>query len=154
VSKPGVPNFWGLVGDKANAIEPGKRPLSSMTPTLVLKDGKPVLVTGSPGGSRIITTVLQQIVNVIDFKMGLADAAQFPRFHHQWLPDELRVEPGFSPDTLKALEARGHKIALKAVMGSLQSAAWDGRLFFGHSDTRRPTAGAVGLCRPKIAESC
>ena len=154
VAKPGVPNFYGLVGDKANAIAPGKRPLSSMTPTIVLKDGEPYLATGSPGGSRIITTVLQQIVNVIDFKMGLADAAEYPRFHHQWLPDEIRIEGGFSPDTLKALEARGHVIARKNAMGSLQTVQRRDGLFLGVSDSRRRTAGAVGLCQPRRARSC
>lgn len=154
VAKPGVPNLFGLIGDKANAIAPGKRPLSSMTPTILFKDGAPYMVTGSPGGSRIITIVLQQIVNVIDFKMGLADATEFPRFHHQWLPDELRVEGGFSPDTLKALEARGHVIARKNASGSLQTVQRRDGLFLGVSDSRRMTAGAVGLCQPRRARSC
>jgi gamma-glutamyltranspeptidase/glutathione hydrolase len=108
-AKPGVPNAYGLIGGKANAIEPGKRPLSSMSPTIVLKDGKVVLVTGSPGGSRIITTVLQVIMNVIDHGMNVAEASAAPRMHHQWLPDELRIEEGFSPDTLKLLEAKGQR---------------------------------------------
>ena len=93
-AKPGVPNAFGLIGFEANAPGPGKRPLSSMTPTIVLKDGKPVLVTGSPGGSRIITAVLRVIVNVIDFHMSIADATTAPRIHHQWLPDEVVVESG------------------------------------------------------------
>jgi gamma-glutamyltranspeptidase/glutathione hydrolase len=154
VAKPGVPNLFGMLGDKANAVAPGKRPLSSMTPTIMFKDGQPYLATGSPGGSRIITTVLQQIINVIDFKMGLADAAEYPRFHHQWLPDELRVEGGFSPDTLKALEARGHVIARKNAMGSLQTVQRRDGLFLGVSDSRRRTAGSVGLCQPRRARSC
>lgn len=154
VAKPGVPNLFGLIGDKANAIAPGKRPLSSMTPTLVFRDGQPYLATGSPGGGRIITTVLQQIVNVIDFKMGLADAVEYPRFHHQWLPDEIRIEGGFSPDTLRELQARGHVIARKSVMGSLQSVQRRDGLFLGVSDSRRRTAGAVGLCLPRLARSC
>ena len=154
VAKPGVPNLFGVVGDKANAIAPGKRPLSSMTPTIVFKDGAPYLATGSPGGSRIITTVLQQIVNVIDFKMGLADAAEFPRFHHQWLPDEIRIETGFSPDTLRELQTRGHVITRKSAMGSLQTVQSRDGLFLGVSDSRRQTAGAVGLCQPQRARSC
>ncbi|MGH6770756.1 MAG: gamma-glutamyltransferase, partial [Xanthobacteraceae bacterium] len=105
-AKPGAPNAFGLVGlNMANAPAPGKRPLSSMTPTIVLKDGKPMLVTGSPGGSRIITTVLQVIMNVIDRKLSIADAVADPRLHHQWLPDELLVERGFSPDLVRALQA-------------------------------------------------
>ncbi len=96
-AKPGAPNAFGLLGGEANAPGPGKRPLSSMTPTIVLKDGKPFLVTGSPGGSRIITAVLQVISNVIDRKLPIADAVAEPRLHHQWLPDQVLVERGFSP---------------------------------------------------------
>ena len=108
-SKPGVPNSFGLVGAEANAIEPGKRMLSSMTPTLVLKDGEPVLVTGSPGGSTIITTVLQVVTNVIDHGMDVAAAVAAPRFHHQWLPNQVRHEPGaISADTLASLSKMGH----------------------------------------------
>jgi gamma-glutamyltranspeptidase/glutathione hydrolase len=92
VAKPGMPNAYGLMGSTANAIEPGKRPLSSMTPTLVLHKGKPFLATGSPGGSHIITTTLQIIVNVIDHDLNLASATGAPRVHHQWMPDEVRVE--------------------------------------------------------------
>ena len=109
-AKPGASNAYGLVGFAANLPGPGKRPLSSMAPTIVLKDGKPVLVTGSPGGSRIISTVLQVIVNAIDFHMPIAEAVSAPRLHHQWQPDEVLVEPGFNPDWLDALAARGHKI--------------------------------------------
>ena len=136
-AKPGVPNVYGLVGGDANAVGPGKRPLSSMSPTIVVKDGKTWLVTGSPGGSRIITTVLQMVVNTIDFGMNVAEATNAPRFHHQWLPDELRVEKGFSPDTLKLLEQRGQKVAVKEAMGSTQSimVAPDGTLY-GASDPR------------------
>ena len=92
---PGASNAFGLVGFEANLPGPGKRPLSSMSPTIVLKDGKPVLVTGSPGGSRIISTVLQVIVNVLDYHMDVAAAVAAPRLHHQWLPDEVRIERGF-----------------------------------------------------------
>jgi gamma-glutamyltranspeptidase/glutathione hydrolase len=144
-AKPGVPNAYGLIGGDANAVEPGKRPLSSMSPTIVLKDGKPFLVTGSPGGSRIITTVLQMIMNVIDHGMNVAEASAAPRMHHQWLPEELRVEEGFSADTLTLLEAMGHTVAAKATMGSTQSIMRrdDGALF-GASDPRRPDGLAAG----------
>jgi gamma-glutamyltranspeptidase / glutathione hydrolase len=144
-AKPGVPNAYGLIGGDANAVEAGKRPLSSMSPTIVLKDGKTFLVTGSPGGSRIITTVLQVIMNVIDHGMNVAEASAAPRMHHQWLPDELRVEDGFSPDTLKLLEAMGHTVAVKTTMGSTQSILRrdDGALF-GASDPRRPDGLAAG----------
>ncbi|MDU7100794.1 MAG: gamma-glutamyltransferase [Enterobacter sp.] len=119
------------------AVGPKKRPLSSMSPTIVVKEGKTWLVTGSPGGSRIITTVLQMVVNSIDFGMNVAEATNAPRFHHQWLPDELRVEKGFSPDTIKLLEQRGQKVAVKEAMGSTQSimVGPDGALF-GASDPR------------------
>ena len=109
-AKPGTANAYALVGFDANLPGPGKRPLSSMTPTIVLKDGKPFLVTGSPGGSRIITAVLQVITNVIDFHMPIDKAVSAPRLHNQWQPDETFVEPGFAPDVLDALKARGHKI--------------------------------------------
>lgn len=136
-AKPGVPNVYGLVGGDANAVGPKKRPLSSMSPTIVVKEGKTWLVTGSPGGSRIITTVLQMVVNTIDFGMNVAEATNAPRFHHQWLPDELRVEKGFSPDTLKLLEQKGQNVALKEAMGSTQSimVGPDGELY-GASDPR------------------
>ncbi len=107
---PGASNAYGLVGYEANLPGPGKRPLSSMSPTIVLKNDKPVLVTGSPGGSRIISTVLQIVVNVLDNGMNVAQAVDAPRLHHQWLPDEVRIEEGFSPATLEGLRARGHTI--------------------------------------------
>ncbi|MEQ4619375.1 MAG: gamma-glutamyltransferase [Corticimicrobacter sp.] len=144
-AKPGVANTYGLIGGEANAIAPGKRPLSSMTPTLVLKDGQPFLVTGSPGGSRIITTVLQTVVNVIDFNMNPAEAASVPRIHHQWLPDELRVEKGLSPDTMALLEQRGHKLAVKPAMGRTQTImVRDGKLY-GYSDPRNPDGLTLGF---------
>jgi gamma-glutamyltranspeptidase/glutathione hydrolase len=108
--KPGEANMYGLVQGEANAIQPGKTPLSSMTPTIVLKDGRPVLAVGSPGGPTIINTVLEVIVNVLDFNMNVQDAVNWPRFHHQWMPDELRVEPGISPDTVALLEKRGYNV--------------------------------------------
>jgi gamma-glutamyltranspeptidase / glutathione hydrolase len=115
-SKPGVPNLYGLVQGKANAIAPGKRPLSSMTPTIVLREGKPWFAIGGPGGPRIINGVFQVLVNLIDFRMNLQQAIDMPRIHHQWLPDILYVEEyGVSEDTRQALEKRGHKIGLKRV---------------------------------------
>ena len=109
-ARPATPNAFGLIGGDANAPGPNKRPLSSMTPTIVTKDGRPVIVTGSPGGSRIITAVLQVIVNVIDRKMDVYDAVAAPRIHHQWSPDRVLVEQGFSNETIAALEGRGHKV--------------------------------------------
>ena len=108
--KPGVPNMYGAVGGEANAIMPGKRMLSSMTPTLVLKDGMPYLVVGTPGGTTICTSVFQTIVNIIDFNMSTEDAVWKPKFHHQWLPDEVYLEKGFPVETKKALEGMGYKI--------------------------------------------
>ena len=143
-AKPGVPNAYGLVGGDANAIEAGKRPLSSMTPTFVFKDGKPYLVTGSPGGARIITSVLQIVLNVIDHEMNVAAATMAPRVHHQWLPDELRVEVGLSPDTIHLLTAKGHDVVIKNAMGSTQTILWTGELFLGAADPRRPDAVALG----------
>lgn len=145
-AKPGVPNAYGLIGGEANAIAPGKRPLSSMTPTLVLRDGKPFLVTGSPGGGRIITTVLQVILNVIDHGMNIAEAVHAPRIHHQWLPDELRVETGLSPDTLALLSAFGHHIVVRDAMGAAQSILIPGNgTLHGAADPRRPDALALGM---------
>lgn len=146
-AKPGVPNAYGLIGGDANAVEAGKRPLSSMSPTIVLKNGKPFLVTGSPGGSRIITTTLQVISNMIDHSMNVAEATSAARIHHQWLPDEIRVEQGgLSRDTVAALEARGHQIAVRSVMGSTQSIHVDAEkgLLLGYSDPRRPGAATLG----------
>ena len=120
-AKENSPNAFGLIGREANAIEPGKRMLSSMTPTIVRKDGKPILVTGSPGGSTIITTTLQVVMNVIDHDMSLSDAVASPRFHHQWLPDRVMHETyAFSPDTKALLQGKGHKqlIAIPAFYGS------------------------------------
>jgi len=139
-----VPNAYGLVGGDANAVEARKRPLSSMSPTLVLEDGRPFLVTGSPGGSRIITTTLQVIMNVIDHGMNVAEATAAPRIHHQWLPDELRVEEGISPDTVRLLEQKGHTVALQPAMGSTQSIMVTEDGLFGSSDPRRPGALTMG----------
>jgi gamma-glutamyltranspeptidase / glutathione hydrolase len=144
-AKPGVPNGYGLLGGEANAIQAGKRPLSSMTPTLVLKDGQPYLATGSPGGSKIITAVLQTILNVIEFEMNIAEATSLPRIHHQWLPDTLSYESGISVDTLMLLKELGHDPQPSPTMGSVQSVMKVGDRFEGYSDTRRPDAGTVAF---------
>jgi len=141
---PGASNAYGLVGFEANLPGPGKRPLSSMTPTIVLKDGKPVLVTGSPGGSRIISTVLQVIVNVLDYDMDAAAAVSAPRLHHQWLPDEVRVERGFSEDTLAALGAKGHHVVGPIAQGSANSIAVTSKGTLGAPDPRTRGADAAG----------
>jgi gamma-glutamyltranspeptidase / glutathione hydrolase len=143
-AKPGVPNAYGLIGGDANAVGPNKRPLSSMSPTIVLKDRKPFLVSGSPGGSRIITTTLQIIMNAIDHGMNIAEATYAPRIHDQWLPDELRVEEGFSPDTIRLLEQMGHKVVIGDVMGSTQSIMVTEQGLFGSSDPRRVGSLTLG----------
>jgi len=147
--KPGVPNAFGLVGGDANAVAPGKRPLSSMTPVILMRDGKPWLATGSPGGARIITTVLQNIVNLIDFDMNIAEAASAPRMHHQWTPDFIRVERGFSPDTIKLLETMGHTVKVMPTMGRIQTVQRNGTLFMGASDPRNPDGAPVGIDQVK-----
>jgi gamma-glutamyltranspeptidase/glutathione hydrolase len=143
-AKPGVPNAYGLIGGEANAVEPNKRPLSSMSPTIVLKDGAAILVTGTPGGSRIITTTLQVIMNVVDHGMNVAEATFAPRIHHQWLPDELRIEEGLSPDTIGLLEGLGHEVVLKEAMGSTQSIMVTEEGLYGSSDPRTPGGLAAG----------
>src|SRR6185312_8961381 len=143
-AKAGASNAYGLVGFDANLPGPRKRPLSSMTPTIVLKDGKPFLVTGSPGGSRIITAVLQVIVNAIDFHMGVADAVGAPRLHHQWQPDEVLMEPGFAPEVIDGLKARGHKITIVAPGTSANSIEVTPEGYVGAADTRTRGALAVG----------
>ncbi|MCB1852551.1 MAG: gamma-glutamyltransferase [Gammaproteobacteria bacterium] len=145
-AKPGVPNAYGLIGGEANKIEPHKRMLSSMSPTIVKKQGKNFLVTGSPGGSRIITTTLQVLMNVIDHHLNIQAAVSAPRVHHQWLPDEIRIEEGISPDTVRLLEEMGHKVVRKAAMGASQSImiGSDGTLY-GGADPRRSTSSAQGF---------
>jgi gamma-glutamyltranspeptidase/glutathione hydrolase len=115
--KPGVPNLYGAVGGEANAIAPGKRMLSSMTPTLVLKDGKPFIVVGTPGGTTIPTSVFQTIVNIIDFGMSADDAVNKPKFHHQWLPDQIDVERSFPEATRIALQKMGYTIKERGSIG-------------------------------------
>jgi gamma-glutamyltranspeptidase / glutathione hydrolase len=141
---PGASNAYGLVGFEANLPGPGKRPLSSMSPTIVLKDGKPVLVTGSPGGSRIISTVLQVIVNVLDYDMDVASAVAAPRLHHQWLPDEVRIERGFPDDVIAALKAKGHTIVEPLGQTSANSIAVTDHGLFGSPDPRTRGAEAAG----------
>ena len=143
-AKPGVPNGYGLIGGDANAVEGGKRPLSSMSPTIVMKDGKPFIVTGSPGGARIINTTMQIIMNVIDHGLNIAEASYASRVHHQWLPDELRVEKSLNRDTISLLEARGHKVSVKDAMGSTQSIMLTDEGLFGASDPRRAGSAAAG----------
>ncbi|WP_449380277.1 gamma-glutamyltransferase [Bradyrhizobium sp. UFLA05-112] len=140
----GASNAYGLVGYEANLPGPGKRPLSSMSPTIVLRDGKPVLVTGSPGGSRIISTVLQVIVNVLDYHMDVAAAVAAPRLHHQWLPDEVRVERGFSDDVLFELKAMGHLVVEPMGQTSANSIAVTPNGPFGAPDPRTRGAAAEG----------
>jgi gamma-glutamyltranspeptidase/glutathione hydrolase len=142
-AKPNSPNGYGLLGGKANAIETDKRPLSSMTPTIVFADGEPWFATGSPGGSRIITTVLQMIINVVDHGMNIAAATAAPRVHHQWIPDVLRIEQGFSPDTTAILEQRGHVLSPQSSMGSLQTVGIEDGVYIGASDLRKPGAASV-----------
>jgi len=150
-AKPGAPNAFGLVGGEANAIAPGKRPLSSMAPTVVLKDGSPYLVTGSPGGSTIITVVLQEILNVLAFDMNVAEATAMPRIHHQWQPDVVITERGVSDDTLRILEGRGFVLPKNAdgsfqhrVLGRANSIMKADGYFLGAADTRDLDGAAIG----------
>ena len=154
-SKIGVPNLYGLVQGEANKIEPGKRPLSSMSPTIVTKDGKPVMVVGTPGGSRIITAVTHTILNVIDYGMNVQEAVDAPRFHQQWLPDVTQVDTfGISPDTRKILESMGHNLAapqpanhLAAILVGAPTLGGKPRgnfRFYGANDPRRNTGLAEG----------
>ena len=166
--KPGVPNLFGLVQGTANAIAPGKRPLSSMAPTLVTKDGKIFLVLGSPGGSRIITITLETVMNIVDYGMAPQEAVDAPRVHHQWLPDEVFYEPyGLSPDTVKILTGMGYKLTEQTPWGAAEfieigalaanavapgtsgnDAALSGKVrsgyLYGAADARRPAGAAAG----------
>ncbi len=153
--KIGVPNIYGLVQGQANSIAPGKRPLSSMSPTIVTKDGKPVIVVGTPGGSRIITAVLHSILNMIDYGMNVQEAVDAPRFHQQWLPDLTNVENfALSPDTRKILEGMGHKLgnpqppnhmaAIVVGAPSLEGKPVGNNRFYGANDPRRNTGLAAG----------
>jgi gamma-glutamyltranspeptidase / glutathione hydrolase len=139
--KPGEPNAYGLIQGEANAIQPRKTPLSSMTPTIVVRDGKLCLALGSPGGPTIINTVLEVLVNVLDFGMNIADAVDAPRFHHQWMPDVLLMEQGFSPDTIALLRARGHTIAFENGQGEVAAIMFKDGWLEGSADPR--TEGAA-----------
>lgn len=135
-AKPGEPNMFGLVQGEANAIQPRKRPLSSMTPTIVLRDGKLYLVTGAPGGSRIITGVTQVVLNVIDYGMTIQEAIDQPRLHHQWKPDKLYLEKGFSPDTKTLLQQRGHQLEEIKTVGSVEAILIEGGWLQGAQNGR------------------
>jgi gamma-glutamyltranspeptidase/glutathione hydrolase len=143
-AQPGVPNLFGLVQGEANAIQAGKRPLSSMTPTILAREGKFFLAVGAPGGSRITTAVLQVILNVVDFGMNAQEAVDFPRFHHQWQPDKLFLEPGFSPDTVALLKARGHDVDYRPgnVAAVVELIVNDKGWLHGAADGRRPGKAA------------
>jgi gamma-glutamyltranspeptidase/glutathione hydrolase len=134
--KPGEPNMFGLIQGEANAISPHKTPLSSMTPTIVTRDGKLFFVTGSPGGPTIITSVLQTILNVIDFKMNAQEAVDQPRIHHQWMPDTLRAEKTVSPDTIEILKAKGHKVNVSPAISEVSAILFDGTWLEGAADSR------------------
>ncbi|WP_347136714.1 gamma-glutamyltransferase [Parahaliea mediterranea] len=142
---PGTANAYGLVEGERNRIEGGKRPLSSMSPTMVLREGKPWLATGSPGGSVIITTVLQTLLNAMVFDMNIAAAAAGARVHHQWLPDVLRVEQGVSPDTIRLLRGMGHSVEIgDRTLGRTQSIMLENGHLYGATDTRRPGGHVAG----------
>ncbi|TQV87341.1 gamma-glutamyltransferase [Aliikangiella coralliicola] len=143
-AKPGVPNAFGLLGGEANAIQPQKRPLSSMTPVIALNKGEPWLATGSPGGSRIITIVFNFLLNRLAHGMNIAEATMAPRIHHQWYPDKLQVEKGFPIDTISLLKQKGHNVEMRKPWGSLQSIELQDGVFFGFADPRRPGALAKG----------
>jgi gamma-glutamyltranspeptidase/glutathione hydrolase len=145
-AKPGTPNMFGLVQGEANAIAPGKRPLSSMTPTIVLKDNKLYMTAGAPGGSRISTAVAQVILNVVDFGMNVQDAVDAPRVHHQWQPDKLSLERGISPDTVALLKRRGYDVDYTpgVVLAQVAAIVSDGGWLQGGSDGRSAAGKAAG----------
>jgi len=144
---PGETTDSGLIGTDPNLVAPQKRMLSSMTPTIIARDGKPYLVVGSPGGRTIINTVLQVILNVLDHGMSLSDAVAAPRVHHQWLPDELRIERwGLSPDTVELLEAKGHRLFVRSAQGRTHGIRVDPQtgVRYGASDPRAFNGGVAG----------
>lgn len=143
--KPGSPNSYGLIGGTANAIEANKRPLSSMTPTIVLKNGEPYIATGTPGGSKIITSVFQQLVNVLYFEMNIAEATNAPRVHHQWQPDILSVERNIPADTVDILKAQGYTVKVSSSLGSLQTIMKHNGVFLGAADPRRAGSAAIAV---------
>ena len=144
---PGVTNANGLIGTPPNLIRPEKRPLSSMTPTIVARDGQPLFAVGSPGGKTIINTTLQLILNIVDHGYNIAESVEAPRIHHQWLPDVTRMEPnGLSPDTVRLYEAKGHRLMSRGTQGAAMGVYHDREagLFLGASDSRRGDGAAVG----------
>ena len=145
-SKPGVPNMYGLIQSPNNAIAPEKRPLSAMTPTIVLRNGRLFLVLGSPGGPRIITTVANVLMGVVDYGMNLQEAVDAPRFHHQWMPDTIYLEKGFSPDTVKLLEGMGHKVTQQGYWSDGECIEIDPKTGerLGATDERNVSGKAVG----------
>lgn len=142
-SKPGSPNAYGLIGGQANAIAAGKRPLSSMTPTIVFKDNTPIIATGTPGGSTIITIVLQTLLNILAFDMNAAQAAHAPRIHHQWLPDILFTEEGINADTKALLRDKGYVLKANRAMGRVQTIVNTNGILQGSSDPRWPDGGVA-----------
>jgi gamma-glutamyltranspeptidase/glutathione hydrolase len=147
----GVAGATGANTSFANSLAPGKRTKSTQTPIIILRAGQPFLATGTPGGSRIITTMVQIVSNVIDHNMNLAEATYAPRIYHGWDKDELEYEPGISVDTLERLSERGHILQPGASMGSVQSVLWDGTTFSGAADPRRPGAMAIGVNSLKVS---
>ena len=145
-AKPGASNMFGLVEGTNNAIAPGKRPLSSMSPTIVTRDGKLFMTAGAPGGSRIPTTVMQVILNVLDFGMNIQDAVDAPRIHHQWLPDKLSLERIISPDTVALLKTWGYDVdyAPGVVLAQVAAIVSDGGWLQGASDGRSGAGKAAG----------
>ena len=141
---PGIPNQFGLLGAKANEIEPQKRPLSSMTPTIIMKDGELFFTTGSPGGSRIISAVLQSILNIIDFEMNLEEATFAKRIHHQWQPDVLEIEFSIENEAKAELENMGYSIEIKEPLTCIQTIMFSNNKYYGYGDFRRPDALASG----------
>ncbi|RPI63907.1 MAG: gamma-glutamyltransferase, partial [Ignavibacteriales bacterium] len=138
-SKPGEPNQFGLIGSDANKIEPGKRMLSSMSPTIILKNSQPFMIVGSPGGSTISTVVLQVILNVLDFGMDIQQAIDMPRIHHQWLPDVINYEKfGLSSDVIQSLQIKGHKMGELRTLGRCEGIMVDfeNQIFLGATDPR------------------
>ena len=143
-AQPGVPNAFGLIGAEANAIAPGKRPLSSMSPTILVKDGKPIMVLGGAGGPRIITAVLHMIIGVLDFQLTIGQALSLPRFHHQYRPEALFVESHMSDSHRTAMLGRGYKVVNREGLGTVRAVAWSDKLqaYVGAADPR--TRNGIG----------
>ncbi len=149
---PGVPNAFGLIGGENNAIAAGKRPLSSMSPTIVFKDGQPVLTLGAAGGPKIITEVVWAIINHLDLGMPIGKAVGAPRLHHQWSPDRLLVESTMDPATVKSLESKGHRVQLSDEVGITQAISFDTKtgMFTGVADPR--TEGKAAGLAPALKD--